>query len=296
MHLDPESHSHHGDFFPPNYAPHRKKLILEQRIELHSSYDMSPVFSVDTIDFSYGSQQILHNVSFYLNKGTLCGLLGPNGSGKSTLFRCCMKFLKIAQGKIYAMGKAFDSLSMRELAKTIAYVPQSESTAFNFRVRDVVEMGRTPYRGLMGLTQKDKEAVSRAMHSLGVESLADNFYQNLSGGQKQMVLIARALAQETPLIFLDEPTAALDFHNQIMVWNALKNLTQKGTTVMVCCHDPNHILWFCDHVLCLKNGSLIASGHPSNTLTNPIMSHIFGDSCVISSMNNIPVVHPRFDD
>ena len=273
----------------------RKKIILEKRIELDTSYKAEPVFIADNISFAYGQRIVLNNISFYLNKGSLCGLLGPNGSGKSTLFRCCMQFLKASQGKMSIWNKNLSSISIKELSKIIAYVPQGESTTFDFRVRDVVEMGRTPYRSLFGISQKDKEAVHKAMHTLGVEELADKYYKNLSGGQKQMVLIARALAQETPLIFLDEPTAALDFHNQIMVWNALKNLTRHGTTIMVCCHDPNHILWFCDHVLCLKDGKLIVSGHPNKTLTNHTLKHLFGNSCVISFMDNIPIAHPRFE-
>ena len=132
------------------------------------------------------------------------------------------------------------------------------------------------------------------MENLGVAHLAKEYYHTLSGGQKQMVLIARAIAQESPLIFLDEPTSSLDFHNQIMVWNTLKSLTKKGATILVCCHDPNHILWFCDKVLCLKSGKLIAHGDPIDTLKNPILQHMFGDSCTISNVENVPVVHPRF--
>jgi iron complex transport system ATP-binding protein len=131
------------------------------------------------------------------------------------------------------------------------------------------------------------------METLEISHLADKPYNQLSGGQRQLVLIARALAQETPLMLLDEPTSALDFCNQIRIWNILKKISAKGTTILACSHDPNHISWFCDDVVVMYRGGLVAKGNPKSVVSEQLLSTIFNDICSVGYMDRLMMVYPK---
>jgi iron complex transport system ATP-binding protein len=250
--------------------------------------------SAKDVDFSYGSKPALRKVSVNLKAGRLMGLLGPNGSGKSTLFKCCLGFLKIQGGAITINGSPLESLGPKRLAAQAAYVPQSHEPAFPYTVREMVSMGRTPRMGGRPvLTAVDRLAVDQAMESVGVAPLAEESFSHLSGGQRQLALVARALAQETSLVFLDEPTASLDFKNQIKVWRVIRQVVEAGKGAIICCHDPNHILWFCDEATIMCEGRVLASGEARDAVTPEALERLYGRDVKKGSAGGQPFVYPR---
>ncbi len=247
------------------------------------------------LHYRYGRHDVLRGLSFRSDAGRVCGLLGPNGSGKTTLFKCCLHFLKPRQGVIRLMGENMARMSTKDLARVVSYVPQDSRMAFPFTVREMVRMGRTPHLGSFGagrLSPEDRRIGDEAMERAGIAHLADKVCHRLSGGQRQLVLIARAMAQNAPLMLLDEPTSALDFHNQIEVWNMLRQVAAEGVSVVVCCHDPNHILWYCDEVAVIHQGRCLASGHPAATLSPAVLQTIYGDRCALGTLNEAPIIYP----
>lgn len=243
-----------------------------------------PALHVQQVRYAYGARAVLDGVTLDVDAGTVCGLLGPNGSGKTTLFKCCMNILTPQSGHITLWGQSLTGLRPAALARLVAYVPQEHRQAFPFRVRDMVLMGRSPHmRGLFRLADEDQRQVDAALERVGLADLADVPCNQLSGGQRQLVLLARALAQQTPLLLLDEPTSALDFSNQMAVWSMIRAIAGDGKTVLVCCHDPNHILWFCDQAVMLHEGRVLADGPPQSVITTPLLHAIYGPCCVRSS-------------
>ena len=256
-----------------------------------------PAVALEDVHFSYGKKPVLDGVSLSAPTGCVCGIFGPNGSGKSTLFRCCLGLLRPQQGIIRVGGEDIASLGITDLARRISYVPQEHKPGFPFTVREIVAMGRTPHMsGFFRLRAKDAGVVEQAMEITGVSHLADEPYLTLSGGQRQLASLARAFAQEAPLMLLDEPTSALDFSNQIIVWQALRRIAEQGVTVLVCCHDPNHILWFCDEVAVLHQGRVAAAGKSGETLTGDVLRSLYGTDIEVCSINGKPLARPAGSD
>jgi len=234
------------------------------------------LLSIRTLFFAYRQKNVLQGISLDFKAGRLCGLMGPNGSGKTTLFKCCLGLLRANNGSITLEGRPLAAYRPRELATRLAYVPQEHKPAFPYTVREMVEMGRTPHRRAVPILSKaDHRAVDKALERLGLGGLAKEHYNCLSSGERQLVLVARALAQEATLLFLDEPTSSLDFSNQLIVWEAVRSLTREGLGAVICCHDPNHILWFCDEVAVLKEGSLLAEGSVEATITRELVETVY---------------------
>jgi len=176
----------------------------------------------------------------------------------------------------------------------VSYVPQEHKPPFPYLVREVVLMGRTPHLGgLFGVKKKDKEIALDALDQLEISRLADHPYNQLSGGERQMVLIARAIAQDTPLMFLDEPTSTLDFHNQMKIWEIMRSVTEEGKTILACSHDPNHVAWFCDRVIVISNSGVVADGHPRDVINDEILDLIYKDTCSVRSNDGVRMVMPR---
>lgn len=259
--------------------------------------DAPGALDIAGLHFSYGKLPILRGLSFSAEPGRICALFGPNGSGKTTLFRCCLGLLSPDAGGIRIGGVDIRGLSVAERARRIAYVPQEHRPSFPFLVREVVSMGRTPHMGgFFRLSRRDMLRTEEALDQAGIRHLAGEPCTSLSGGQRQLVYLARALAQEAPLMLLDEPTSALDFSNQLSVWHTLRRIAETGVTVVVCCHDPNYIFWFCHYAVILSKGRLLASGPSRETLTQAVLRELYGDSLELTMNDGCPMVRPRLDD
>ncbi|WP_147821878.1 ABC transporter ATP-binding protein [Salidesulfovibrio onnuriiensis] len=253
------------------------------------------MLQVNDLSFRYSRESpILKDISFHVERGQICGLFGPNGCGKTTLFKCCLKFLRHNKGSVRMDGMDIQKASIRQMARMVSYVPQEHKPPFPYLVKDVVLMGRSPHlSSLFGVAARHKKKVREAMELIGITELAEKPYSRLSGGQRQMVLIARAVAQETPLLFLDEPTSALDFSNQIKVMNILRQIAAQGTTIVACTHDPNHVLWFCDSVVVLDKQRFVAQGKPREIMCDMILDDIYADMCRVHRWESTSMVLPR---
>ncbi len=257
-------------------------------------FEEQPMLQVHNLHFGYGKTPILNGVSFEAAPGQLLGLFGPNGSGKTTLFKCCLKFLKYNSGMVIMDDMDIQKASVAQMARHAAYVPQEHKPPFPYLVREVVLMGRTPHLGgIFGISKRDKAIALEALHMLDIRNLADRAYNRLSGGQRQMVLIARAIAQETKLLFLDEPTSALDFSNQIRIWKMLRRITAQGITVIACSHDPNHVIWFCHKVVVLDGKGIVIQGTTDEVMTEKVLNGIYHEICTTKEVDGIRMVVPR---
>jgi iron complex transport system ATP-binding protein len=251
------------------------------------------MIEVSSIGFAYRQHPVFEQVSFSLGKGRLCALLGVNGSGKTTLFKCCLHLLPLREGQILLAGQPIAGLPASSMARLAAYVPQDHQPAFPFTVKEVVLMGRTPHLGgQLRVGSSHYEQSIKAMEMLGILPLADKPLTELSGGQRQLVMIARALAQETPVLLLDEPTASLDFRHQLIIWEILQKIAREGATLLVCTHDPNHVLWFCDQVLVMHEGRLLADGVPAEVLDPRLLETLYGPYGRLVQVGGRPAVMP----
>lgn len=210
----------------------------------HGTSAEESLLVVDRVSFSYErGAQILRDVSMNVQRGEVLTLLGPNGSGKSTLLNCLSGLLDPQEGSVLLNGKDIKVLQPRQIASTIAYVRQSHEGTFAFLVRDYVAMGRAPHMGMFTkLRKEDLEVAEQALDLLGVSHLAMRAYTELSGGQRQLVDICRAIAQEPQLILFDEPTSALDYGNQLRVVNLMIKLADEGYGVIMTTHNPDHAI------------------------------------------------------
>jgi iron complex transport system ATP-binding protein len=248
--------------------------------------------SVENLSFGYNGVAVLHNVSFQTRSGCLVSLVGPNGAGKSTLLRCISRLLTPSTGHILLDGRNIRQFGRREIARRLAYVPQTIHRVFPHPVFDVVLMGRHPHLGWKS-SRQDKEKVWDILDMLGLLDLAMNSFTELSGGQRQKVLIARALAQETGLILLDEPTSNLDIWHQLDVLNIVRRLVEeKGITVITAMHDLNLAARYSHDLLMLKNGSVQMNGAPQTVLTRDSIAAVYHVDARIASMGDIPYVIP----
>lgn len=222
------------------------------------------------VSFSYKrTRRVIDRVSFDIERGGVIGLLGPNGSGKTTLVRLLAGMLRPDSGQVLLDGASVNEMSRRDLARRVALVPQETHTTFDFSVIDMVLMGRYPHLGPFELERPaDLEIARDALRATGTEDLEARPFRTLSGGEKQRVVIAAALAQESDLLLLDEPTTALDVGYQFEIASLLKRLNaEHGTTMIVSTHDLNLAAALCERVVLLRSGSVIAQGPTAQTLT-----------------------------
>lgn len=240
---------------------------------------------VKDLTFSYGNNKVLNNVSFRGEEGELLSVLGPNGVGKSTLFRCMLGLLTPDKGQILLQGRAVDRLAPGALARKIAYIPQSHDPVFHYSVFDMVLMGTTAQTGLFSAPKKEHmHLAEEALESLGLASLADRSYRTLSGGERQLVLIARAMVQKAKILLMDEPSASLDFGNRIMVMERVKELCTRGYCVIQTTHDPEQAYLYSDKILALHNGSVLAHGRPRDIFDEELISTLYGVKVEVCSI------------
>ena len=240
---------------------------------------------VKHLSFSYGDRPVLHDISFSVAQGEFLSILGPNGVGKSTLFRCMLGLLSGYTGQVLVNGIDARNLSVRESAKHIAYIPQSSHPIFNYSVFDIVLMGRTSGLSTFRSPGKaDKELCQWAMEKVGITRLRDRCFHRLSGGEQQLVLLARALVQKAPILMLDEPTANLDFGNQLLVLKQARSLAREGYTVIQTTHHPEQSYMYSDRILTIQSGRILDQGTPAEVLTKETIRSLYGTDVDIVSL------------
>ncbi len=252
---------------------------------------------VDNLNFAYDTRPILKNVSFSAEYGQFLSVLGPNGVGKSTLFRCMLGLIKPGSGDIRIENKNIRELNAAELSRKIAYIPQSHHPVFNFSVFDMVLMGTTSQIGRFSAPgKKHMEIAEMALDKLGVSYLRDRGYSNISGGERQLALIARAIAQQARILIMDEPSANLDFGNRIRVMKTIRKLSEDGYCIIQSTHDPDQAYLYSDMILALYGGEVLAWGTPENTINNELISKLYGVDVEVQSLHedSIRVCVPNY--
>ncbi|MBU2702440.1 iron complex transport system ATP-binding protein [Sporomusaceae bacterium BoRhaA] len=241
---------------------------------------------IENATFSYdGITAIFSGIHFAVDSYQVFCLLGPNGTGKSTLIQCLNRLLPLSQGIIRIDGKNIDLLSRQEIARKIAYVPQTHVPAFPFSVLQVVLMGRTPHLDFLSAPGKNDILIAeQAMDSLGIFYLRDKCYTEISGGERQLVLLAAALAQDAKILILDEPTSHLDFGNQIRLLHMIDGLARQGRTVIMSTHFPDHALLTASNVAIMKNGRISYAGPPETVITEKTIYDTYGIEVAIGSV------------
>jgi len=252
---------------------------------------------VENITFRHhhAAEPVVADVSFRVPQGKLAVLLGPNGSGKTTLFKCIAGLWRPGAGRVMFDGRDIMQMSHKERAAMLAVVPQDHVPPFPYSVFEAVLMGRTPHVGLYAAPSAgDEETAHGALEAVGIVHLAERPYTRISGGERQLVLIARALAQEAPLLLLDEPTSHLDFRNQHLVLETVRRVAaDKELTVLMTLHDPNLAAWFAHRVIMLKEGAITAEGEPGLVLTEANLGHLYGISVGVAQAGERQLIFPR---
>jgi len=238
----------------------------------------------DNISVTLSKTPILKDVTLEINKGDFVGVIGPNGSGKSTLLKTIYRTLEPSKGAIFIDGTSIDTLPYKSSAKKMSVVGQHNDHAFDFNVYDLVMMGRSPYKGFMESdSAKDHKIVMEALDKVSMTTYVGRDYSTLSGGEKQRVILARALAQESALMILDEPTNHLDVRHQIELMSVVKSL---DTTVLFAVHDLNIALMYCNKICVLKDGSVEAIGNPKELITPKTIKDIYEVSAEVLELKD----------
>lgn len=237
----------------------------------------APALEVSHLACGYGGAPVLDDVSFSLARGRALVLLGPNGVGKTTLFKTILGFMPRLAGDVLIEGEEVRGWSRRRYARSVAYMPQTHESAFGFTVREMVLMGRTPsLDGFAGPSREDERIAGDAIDELGLSALAERDCTTLSGGERQMVLVARALAQQPRLLVMDEPCANLDLGNQVIVLRRILALVERGLAVVITSHDPNHAFLLGSDVVCVGRGFGVRAGAARDVLTAEALGALYG--------------------
>ncbi len=253
---------------------------------------------LDDVRVTFDETPVLDGVTVSVESGQFVALVGPNGAGKTTLLGTINGLIAPTQGQVTVDGHAVHTLSSRELSQLVATVPQDTSLGFDFSVRDIVAMGRTPHRGrLERATAADRQAVTAALTRTAVHQFSDRSVGTLSGGERQRVMLARALAQQTPVLLLDEPTASLDLKHQIRALSMARELASENKTVLAAIHDLELAARFCDAIALLYDGHIMAHGPPADVLTADRLETVFGIPMVVKSdpITGTPRITPMVD-
>lgn len=240
--------------------------------------------TVKDVSVSLNEKEIVKKVSLNTSDNTFVALLGPNGSGKSTLLRSIYRVLNPSGGTILFDGEETEKISNKKLAKSMAVVSQMNNLNFDFTVREIVMMGRTPHLNVLQTeSNRDYEIVNSALENVGMREYANRSYTSLSGGEKQRIMLARAIAQEPKLLILDEPTNHLDVRFQLQILSIVKNL---GINVLAALHDLTLASQFCDYLYILKDGKIDSEGKPDEVLTKETIKRVYDITCEIVKAPN----------
>lgn len=242
--------------------------------------------NIETKDLklSIGSNNILKGININVKDKEFIGIIGPNGSGKSTLLKCIYRNLKPSSGVVMIDNKDICSMPMKESAKKLAVLSQHNHYDFDFKVSEIVLMGRSPHKKMMERdSQRDFEIVNDALQKVGMLEFKDRNFNTLSGGEMQRIILARALAQQTDCLVLDEPTNHLDIKYQLQLMNIVKNL---GVEVIAAIHDLNIALMYCDKIYVLKDGNIVAYGTPDEVLTKDLIKKVYEVDAILNKDKN----------
>ena len=248
------------------------------------------IYEVKNLTFKYsGSERkVLDDASLSLDKGDILCILGPNGAGKTTLLNCMAGLLKPESGDIVLQGKSLKDMSEREIAKTVAFVPQLHTPAFDYSCVDFVLMGRAPQIGVFSRPSLEEEEMCRnVLAEMGIEHLADKSYMEISGGERQQLLIARAIVQEPEVVLFDEPTAHLDYGNQHRVLERIKKMAADGYSVVITTHNPDHALLLGDKAAIVSRDGHIVQGDSNEILNEKLLTEVYGIDLKIQYLETI---------
>jgi iron complex transport system ATP-binding protein len=238
---------------------------------------MSAVLEFSDVHLSYGARQVLNGISCSFAPGEVTGLIGPNGAGKTTLLRLGLGLLAASGGEVTLLGRPLRHWDARDRARALAYLPQSNEAHWPMLARRVVALGRLPHEAsLQRLGAADKEAISRALERCDAGDLAERRMDGISAGERARVLLARALATEAPVLVADEPAAHLDPGHQLQLMRLLREEAGRGTAVCVTLHDLALAVRFCDRLLVMKAGRIVATGTPASALSGAVLAEVFG--------------------
>ncbi len=248
------------------------------------------MIEINNLSFKYNGKKVLDNIDLEITENKLIGIIGPNGSGKTTLIKCLAGINSVEKNKIKIKGKDIFNLKRKDIAKYVSVVPQNTRVNFDFKVKEIISMGRIAYRSLLdvhGRKKEDKSSIKEAMDLTETNKFKERIASNLSGGELQRVIIARALAQNTPILLLDEPTSHLDINHKIEIMSLAKNLSRDKLIIGVF-HDLNLAAQYCDKLVLLNEGKIKAKGNPCDVLNPRIIRESYGVNTIIKS-------HPIID-
>lgn len=250
------------------------------------------IIDVQNISFLYDEKPVLQNISIHITRGQVLCIIGPNGSGKTTFLNCILGLNTPQKGQILIDKKNIKSLSENKRAQLMSYVPQEKGHTFPFKVIDMVLMGRSPYISAFSSPKRlDREIAMDALRQVGIEHLYERIFTQLSGGERQLVILARALAQETDIIIMDEPTASLDYRNELIFLEQIVNLIKKkGISIVMATHFPNHAYYFENQeidtkVMMLNNHQILDIGKPQEVLHIQNINDLYGVEADIITYN-----------
>lgn len=237
---------------------------------------MTTLLELNQVSFKRGNRFIVKQMDISLQAGKFIGLIGPNGTGKSTLLRLMAKLLKPHAGTIYFDNKNLNKMTDLEVAKAITYMPQSTILDYQFTVEQIVLMGRHPHRKKWQISQKEDYLIAeKAMKVTGIYHLKDRFITTLSGGERQLAFLARSITQQSNVILLDEPTSDLDIYHQVQICEVIGGLVKEGKTVVAAIHDINLATRYCDELILLRDGEIVAFDRPEQAITVDHLMRVF---------------------
>ncbi|OMF21667.1 iron dicitrate ABC transporter ATP-binding protein [Paenibacillus sp. FSL H8-0548] len=255
------------------------------------------IFQAEQLVAGYENKTVIHGVGLVIPSNKISVIIGSNGCGKSTLLKTLARLIKPISGKITLDGRPLGKIPSKQLARVVGLLPQSPIVPEGISVADLVGRGRFPHQSMFGgWTKKDYEAVAEAMSLMDITQFANHNIDELSGGQRQRVWIAMALAQQTDILFLDEPTTFLDITYQVEILDLLTDLNRKhGTTIVMVLHDINLSARYADHIFALHQGMLVTEGEPAEVITSTMIKDIFGLDCTVikDPISGSPLVVPK---
>ncbi len=248
--------------------------------------ELKPHIAVKNVSFGYTGKLVLENINLHINAGEIVTLLGPNGCGKSTLIKIIIGLLRPVHGSVFLNGNDITGLSSKTIARQIAYVPQIHRSSFPYSVTDIVLMGRIPHKTFFYRYSDDDMAIAQdALGRLSISHLSERPYTELSGGERQLAIIARAIAQGAKTLIMDEPASGLDYGNQLRLLEQIINLSRTGYTFIKSTHSPEHALWVADRAIMIKGGAVVADGKCDDIVNSENLFHLYNVKVDVMRVN-----------